>query len=113
MQLVEFGGTVTQGPLNFVLASGTTRDANGASHPILTVRGRIVEIVPRAPMFDNPMDAHTRSLLCAVPIADPGKRHFADELNFNSVRSPMLPPGHQLAPSTATEVAPGHVVLQA
>ena len=74
--------------------------------------GRIVEIGPRAAIFESPAHSYTRQLLSAVPIADPTKRRFADDLAFKPIKSPILPLGHQPAPSVYTEVAPGHFVLQ-
>ncbi len=74
--------------------------------------GRIVEIGPRGAVFDNPSHPYTKTLLSAVPIADPMKRRFGDDLNFKPISSPIFPLGHQPAPSTYNEVAPGHFVLQ-
>ena len=74
--------------------------------------GRIVEIGPRAAIFDNPSHPYTRSLLSAVPIADPAKRRFEGDMNFKPISSPIFPLGHQPAKSQYTQVAPGHFVLQ-
>jgi ABC-type glutathione transport system ATPase component len=73
--------------------------------------GRIVEIGPRAAIFDNPSHPYTRSLLSAVPIADPAKRRFEGDMNFKPISSPIFPLGHQPAKSQYTTVAPGHFVL--
>ena len=73
--------------------------------------GRIVEIGPRSAVFDSPQHPYTQSLLSAVPIADPRKRRFAEDLAFKPITSPIFPLGHQPAPSTYTEVTPGHFVL--
>ena len=74
--------------------------------------GRIVEIGPRAAIFESPAHSYTKQLLSAVPIADPAKRRFADDLSFKPIKSPIFPLGHQPAPSVYTEVAPGHFVLK-
>jgi ABC-type glutathione transport system ATPase component len=74
--------------------------------------GRIVEIGPRAAIFESPAHSYTKQLLSAVPIADPSKRRFADDLAFKPIKSPIFPLGHQPAPSVYTEVAPGHFVLE-
>jgi ABC-type glutathione transport system ATPase component len=84
-----------------------------AHHVGVMYLGRIVEIGPRSAVFDNPTHSYTKSLLSAVPIADPGKRRFTDDLKFKPISSPIFPMGHQTAPSTYSEVAPGHYVLQA
>ena len=74
--------------------------------------GRIVEIGPRAAIFESPAHSYTKQLLSAVPIADPAKRRFADDLSFKPIKSPIFPMGHQPALSVYTEVAPGHFVLK-
>ena len=74
--------------------------------------GRIVEIGPRAAVFETPMHPYTQALLSAVPIADPGTRRFADDLNFKPISSPIHPVGFQPAPSAYRQVGPGHYVLE-
>lgn len=75
--------------------------------------GRIVEIGPRAAVMENPQHSYTRALLSAVPVADPRQRRFKDDLAFKPITSPIFPLGHKPAPSTYTEIAPGHLVLNA
>jgi ABC-type glutathione transport system ATPase component len=84
-----------------------------AHHVGVMYLGRIVEIGPRTGVFENPQHPYTQSLLSAVPIADPRNRRFKDDLSFKPITSPIFPMGHQPAPSVYTEVAPGHLVLQA
>ena len=74
--------------------------------------GRIVEIGPRAAVFENPRHPYTQSLLSAVPVADPRQRRFADDVSHKPIKSPIFPVGHQPAPSQYDEVAPGHRVLR-
>ena len=84
-----------------------------AHHVGVMYLGRIVEIGPRAAVLENPQHSYTRSLLSAVPVADPRNRRFKDDLSFKPITSPIFPLGTQPAPSTYTEVAPGHLVLNA
>jgi peptide/nickel transport system ATP-binding protein/glutathione transport system ATP-binding protein len=82
-----------------------------AHHVGVMYLGRIVEIGPRAAVFENPRHPYTQQLLSAVPIADPRNRRFKDDLSFKPITSPIFPLGHEPAPSTYTTVGPGHLVL--
>ena len=73
--------------------------------------GRIVEIGPRAAIFDNPQHAYTRALMQAVPVADPHRRKSEKDLNFKPIPSPIHPVGYEPEPNAYEEVAPGHFVL--
>ena len=74
--------------------------------------GRLVEIGSRQQVFETPKHIYTKSLLSAVPVADPTRRNVHENLNFRPIPSPVFPLGHNVTPSTYTEVAPGHLVLQ-
>ncbi|MEM7462011.1 MAG: oligopeptide/dipeptide ABC transporter ATP-binding protein, partial [Pseudomonadota bacterium] len=73
--------------------------------------GRIVELGRRQEVFENPQHPYTRSLLSAVPIADPKKRKKESELKFKPIPSPVFPASYKPEPSTYSEVTPGHMVL--
>ncbi|UWR01810.1 ABC transporter ATP-binding protein [Ruegeria conchae] len=73
--------------------------------------GRIVELGPRARVFENPQHAYTQALMKAVPIADPNKRKSEKDLNFKPIPSPIHPIGYEPEPSEYNEVEPGHFVL--
>jgi peptide/nickel transport system ATP-binding protein/glutathione transport system ATP-binding protein len=74
--------------------------------------GRIVEIGPRAAVLENPSHPYTKSLLAAVPVADPRRRQFNEDRSHKPIRSPIFPMGHQPRPSIYDEVEPGHLVLR-
>jgi len=73
--------------------------------------GRIVELGPRAAVFENPQHPYTQALMKAVPIADPRQRKSEKDLNFKPIPSPIHPVGHEPGPSEYKEVDPGHYVL--
>ncbi|WNJ93835.1 ABC transporter ATP-binding protein [Bosea sp. 685] len=73
--------------------------------------GRIVEIGPRAAIFETPQHPYTRALLSAVPIADPTRRATRSVTGHPVLSSPIHPADHVPAPSRYTEVAPDHLVL--
>ncbi|MEM9013339.1 MAG: ABC transporter ATP-binding protein [Pseudomonadota bacterium] len=74
--------------------------------------GRIVEIGPRAAIFENPQHPYTQALLSAVPIADPARRAFDREVNFKPIPSPVFPLDYEAPPSRYREVGDGHMVLE-
>ena len=74
--------------------------------------GRIVEIGPRGAVFEDPQHEYTKSLMSAVPIADPRQRMSRDDLSFKPIPSPVFPVGHEPGPSVYDEVGPKHFVLK-
>ncbi|WP_415920928.1 ABC transporter ATP-binding protein [Tateyamaria sp. SN6-1] len=73
--------------------------------------GRIVEMGPRARVFENPQHPYTQALMKAVPIADPRQRKSEKDLNFKPIPSPIHPVDYTPEPSVYDEVEPGHFVL--
>jgi peptide/nickel transport system ATP-binding protein/glutathione transport system ATP-binding protein len=74
--------------------------------------GRIVELGPRARVFENPQHPYTQALMKAVPIADPRQRKEEKDLNFKPIPSPIHPTGYTPEPSAYREVEPGHLILE-
>ncbi|MEM8751250.1 MAG: ABC transporter ATP-binding protein [Pseudomonadota bacterium] len=73
--------------------------------------GRIVELGPRARVFENPQHPYTQALMKAVPIANPRKRKEEKDLNFKPIPSPIHPKSYEPEPSNYNEVEPGHFIL--
>jgi peptide/nickel transport system ATP-binding protein/glutathione transport system ATP-binding protein len=99
--------------LSFLFISHDMAVVERVSHQVAVMYlGRIVEIGPRAALFEDPRHAYTRSLMAAVPVADPRQRRLREDLGFKPIASPVFPVGHQPAPSEYEEVTPGHFVLR-
>jgi peptide/nickel transport system ATP-binding protein/glutathione transport system ATP-binding protein len=65
----------------------------------------------RAAVFEDPRHPYTRSLLEAVPVADPAQRRLHEAASARTLASPIFPLDYRPAPSTYEEVSPGHFVL--
>lgn len=74
--------------------------------------GRIVEIGPRAQVFENPQHAYTKSLMSAVPVADPHNKMIGKELNFKPIPSPIFPVSHTPGPSEYEKIGEDHFILK-
>jgi len=74
--------------------------------------GRIVEIGPRAAIFEDPQHEYTKTLLSAVPVPDPRIRKVEADLNFKAIPSPIFPLDYQPGPSLYDQVSPDHFVLR-
>ncbi|WP_299747434.1 ABC transporter ATP-binding protein [Devosia sp.] len=99
--------------LSFLFISHDMAVVERVSHHIgVMYLGRIVELGTRADVFENPRHPYTRTLLAAVPIADPRQRRLHDDRSFRAIPSPVFPVGYTPTPSTYDEVSPGHFVLQ-
>ncbi|APX11793.1 ABC transporter ATP-binding protein [Tateyamaria omphalii] len=98
--------------LSFLFISHDMAVVERVSHYVgVMYLGRIVEMGPRARVFENPQHPYTQALMKAVPIADPRRRKAEKDLNFKPIPSPIHPVDYEPAPSEYTEVEPGHLVL--
>ncbi|MBK0328695.1 ABC transporter ATP-binding protein [Rhodobacteraceae bacterium F11138] len=98
--------------LSFLFISHDMAVVERVSHQVgVMYLGRIVEMGPRARVFENPQHPYTQALMKAVPIADPRKRKSEKDLNFKPIPSPIHGLDYDPAPSVYEEVEPGHYVL--
>ncbi|MBD0415572.1 ABC transporter ATP-binding protein [Oryzicola mucosus] len=72
--------------------------------------GEIVEIGPRAAVFDNPQHPYTRKLMAAVPVPDPARRSLKRNMSTDEIKSPFRPAGYVPPLRTYREVSEGHLV---
>ncbi|GAB1584336.1 dipeptide ABC transporter ATP-binding protein [Phyllobacterium phragmitis] len=74
--------------------------------------GEIVEIGPRAAIFDNPQHSYTKRLISAVPIPDPSRRGVQRPSLSEEIRSPLRPFDYMPPRRTYREISPGHFVQE-
>ncbi|AVL54809.1 glutathione ABC transporter ATP-binding protein GsiA [Roseobacter denitrificans] len=99
--------------ISFLFISHDMAVVERVSHHVgVMYLGRIVELGPRASVFENPQHPYTQALMKAVPIADPRQRKDEKDLNFKPIPSPIHPVGYEPEPSVYREVAPGHRILE-
>ncbi len=72
--------------------------------------GEIVEIGPRAAVFENPQHPYTRKLMAAVPVPDPTRRSRERALMNDEIPSVYRPADYVPPVRHYVEVDPGHFV---
>jgi peptide/nickel transport system ATP-binding protein/glutathione transport system ATP-binding protein len=98
--------------LSFLFISHDMAVVERVSHEVAVMYlGRIVEIGPRAAIFEDPRHPYTRSLMSAVPVADPRRRRLREDLGFKPIPSPVYPVGYQPPAPVYEDVGAGHLVL--
>ncbi|UHS59812.1 ABC transporter ATP-binding protein [Agrobacterium vaccinii] len=97
--------------LAFLFISHDMAVVERVSHRVAVMYlGEIVEIGPRASVFENPHHPYTQKLIAAVPVPDPSRRSIRRNTSTDEIRSPIravdyTPPARQYR-----EVSEGHLV---
>ncbi|TDK38788.1 ABC transporter ATP-binding protein [Rhizobium deserti] len=97
--------------LAFLFISHDMAVVERVSHRVAVMYlGEIVEIGPRAAVFDNPQHPYTKKLMAAVPVPDPARRGIRRGISNDELKSPVRPLGYQPPQRQYREVSAGHLV---
>jgi len=97
--------------LAFLFISHDMAVVERVSHRVAVMYlGEIVEIGPRAAVFDNPQHAYTKKLMAAVPVPDPARRGIRRGISNDELKSPVRPMGFVPPKREYREVSEGHLV---
>ncbi|CAM3649963.1 glutathione ABC transporter ATP-binding protein GsiA [Rouxiella silvae] len=98
--------------LSYLFISHDMAVVERVSHRVAVMYlGEIVEIGPRAAIFDNPQHDYTRKLIASVPVPDPARRGMKRHLKVDELKSPVRPLGFEPPPRNYQRVSEGHWVL--
>lgn len=75
--------------------------------------GEIVEIGPRAAIFENPQHPYTKKLISAVPVPDPARRGIKRPVSNDEIKSPVRTPDFVIPVRQYRQVSAGHIVQMA
>lgn len=99
--------------LGFVFISHDMAVVERISHTVAVMYlGEVVEIGPRAQIFNNPRHPYTRRLLAAVPVPDPLMRGSRAPSAALELRSPIRPADYVPSKRPFIEMSPGHLVQE-
>ncbi|MGN6775510.1 ABC transporter ATP-binding protein [Rhizobium sp.] len=97
--------------LSYLFISHDMAVVERVSHRVAVMYlGEIVEIGPRASVFENPQHPYTKKLMAAVPVPDPARRGIQRNLAVDELKSPVRPVGYQPPARQYREVSSGHLV---
>ncbi|WAT09746.1 ABC transporter ATP-binding protein [Rouxiella badensis] len=98
--------------LSYLFISHDMAVVERVSHRVAVMYlGEIVEIGPRAAIFDNPQHDYTRKLIASVPVPDPARRGIKRHIKADELKSPVRPLGYQPSTRNYRQVSEGHWVL--
>ncbi len=99
--------------LSFLFISHDIAVVERISHHVgVMYLGRLVELGPRPAVFEDPRHPYTKTLMAAVPVADPRRRRIHEAPSASPIVSPIYALGRRQEPSAYDEVTPGHFVLR-
>ncbi|TWF56381.1 ABC transporter ATP-binding protein [Neorhizobium alkalisoli] len=97
--------------LAFLFISHDMAVVERVSHRVAVMYlGEIVEIGPRAAVFDNPQHPYTKKLMAAVPVPDPSRRGIRRGISNDELKSPVRDMDYQPPKREYREVSAGHLV---
>ena len=97
--------------LSYLFISHDMAVVERVSHRVAVMYlGEIVEIGPRASVFENPQHPYTWKLIAAVPVPDPSRRGIKRNLGVDELKSPVRPVGYITPTRHYREVSNGHLV---
>ncbi|MBB4009390.1 ABC transporter ATP-binding protein [Allorhizobium taibaishanense] len=100
--------------LAFLFISHDMAVVERVSHRVAVMYlGEIVEIGPRASVFENPQHPYTKKLIAAVPVPDPARRGVRRGISNDELKSPVRPVGYTVPDRSYREVSAGHLVQMA
>ncbi len=98
--------------LSYLFISHDMAVVERVSHRVAVMYlGEIVEIGPRAAIFQNPQHPYTKKLLSAVPIADPSRFGRKRAVSNEEIKSPVRPADYVPPKRQYRDVSPGHKVM--
>jgi peptide/nickel transport system ATP-binding protein len=97
--------------LAFLFISHDMAVVERVSHRVAVMYlGEIVEIGPRAAVFENPQHPYTKKLMAAVPVPDPARRGLRRGISNDELKSPVRPLDYRPPERQYREVSAGHLV---
>ena len=99
--------------LSFLFISHDMAVVERLSHRVAVMYlGEIVEIGPRAAVFENPQHPYTKKLMAAVPVPDPARRGMRRGQIADELHSPVRAPDYVPVQRQMREVSEGHFIFQ-
>jgi peptide/nickel transport system ATP-binding protein len=97
--------------LAFLFISHDMAVVERVSHRVAVMYlGEIVEIGPRAAVFENPQHPYTKKLMSAVPVPDPARRSIKRNMSTDEIKSPIRAIDYVPPLREYRQVGAGHLV---